>query len=250
MIQRILLKALPALAVVALLCLAVDSAYADDPPQGEKAKKAKKGTQRVVEAAPDADADADADADVADEGGGLQAAKFLPLGKPNLKVKIPQFKDGELECVMRAEEMTRIGDDDIDIKTMNIEFVEDGEPSMTINLLEANYNLTDRLLSTDKRAVVQRADFTLVGDSLDFDTVKRHGRMMGKVRMVIHDSSGFVKEKEPDEAAILAAGAGVAGVISGPWVGKLALELSVSIREKAKTPTETQNEKSNETANP
>jgi hypothetical protein len=250
MIQRILLKALPVLAVVALLCLAVDSAYADDPPQGEKAKKAKKGTQRVVEAAPDADADA------ADEGGGLQAAKFLPLGKPNLKVKIPQFKDGELECVMRAEEMTRIGDDDIDIKTMNIEFVEDGEPSMTIKLLEANYNLTDRLLSTDKRAVVQRADFTLVGDSLDFDTVKRHGRMMGKVRMVIHDSSGFVKEKEQDEAAILVADAGVAGVISGPWVGKLALELSVSIREKAKiaagneTGTETPNEKLNETANP
>lgn len=247
MVQKISPKALFALPLAALLFLSVTPARAQ---AGDPAKD-KKGAERVVEAAPESAPDAATD-EPADEGGGLQAAKFMPLGKPNLKVKIPQFKDGELECVMRAEEMTRIGDDDIDIKTMDIEFVEDGVPSMTIELLEANYNLTDRLLSTDKRAIVQRADFTLVGDSLDFDTVKRHGRMTGKVRMVIHDASGFVKEEEAVDAENPAAKDGGATVISGPWVGKLALALSITIKEKAKIAmeAETPNQKSNETANP
>lgn len=180
-------------------------------------------------------ADAKAAAAPAEEDtGGLGAAKFMPLGKPNLKVKIPQFKDGELECVVRAEEMTRVSDDDLDIKTMDIEFMEDGERSMTIELQEAKYNLTERLISSDTRAVVQRSDFTLVGDTLNFDTVKRRGRMTGKVRMVIHDSSGFVRD---DEAGGPAAEAPAPTRPSGPWVGRVVQELSATIREKAQRDT-------------
>ncbi|MFP6873501.1 MAG: hypothetical protein VCA55_08315 [Verrucomicrobiales bacterium] len=130
-----------------------------------------------------------------DETSGLQITRFMPLGKPNLRVKIPQFKDGILECVMRAEEMTRVSEDDVNIKLMEIEFVGEGDSEMKIELKDATYNLSDKLISSKNRAIVRRSDFTLIGDSLDFDTEKRHGRMTGKVRMVIHDSRSLMKGK-------------------------------------------------------
>ena len=133
-----------------------------------------------------------------DENSGLQVARYMPLGKPNLRVKIPQFKDGILECLMRAGEMTRVSDDDINIKQMDIEFVGEGA-EMKIELEEATYSLTDKLISSKSRAIVRRSDFTLIGDSLDFDTENRHGRMTGKVRMVIHDSASLMKGEDPEE---------------------------------------------------
>ena len=65
---------------------------------------------------------------------GLQATRYMPLGKPNLRVKIPQFKDGVLECLMQAGEMTRVSDDDITIKQMDIEFVGEDDAEMKIEL--------------------------------------------------------------------------------------------------------------------
>jgi len=127
---------------------------------------------------------------------GLQTARYMPLGKPNLRVKIPQFKDGVLECLMQAGEMTRVSDDDINIKQMDIEFVGEDDSEMKIELEEATYSLKDKLISSRNRAIVRRSDFTLIGDSLDFDTENRHGRMTGKVRMVIHNSTSLVKGEE------------------------------------------------------
>lgn len=143
-----------------------------------------------------------AEAAVEEENSGMQsAAKFMPLGKASIGVKIPQFDEsGEISCMMLAQEMTRVDDRDIAIKDMDIEFREDGEVSMSIDLDEATYNLEDRLISSDTESVIRRSDFTLVGDSLQFDTVNRHGRMVGKVRMVIHNSDSFAAKKKVEPA--------------------------------------------------
>lgn len=199
------------LAAVAMLVLS-SSAWAD----GDAAPIEKPAaTEKVTDKGAD---------DSAGDDAGLGAARFMPLGKPNRMVKIPQFKDGILECVMRAAEMTRIDDDKIDIKTMDIDFMEDGEPAMNIALQDATYSLEDKLISSENRAVIKRADFTLVGDSLDFDTASRQGRMTGKVRMVIHDSKGFMEEGDEEsqkEAAAQAAATAEARADS-PWVGGVA----------------------------
>ena len=49
------------------------------------------------------------------ESQGLKASRFMPLNKPNLRVKIPQFKNGELDCVIKADEMTRVDDENVKI---------------------------------------------------------------------------------------------------------------------------------------
>ena len=134
----------------------------------------------------------------AQEDEGLKVSKFMPLNKPNIRVKIPQFKNGQLDCVIRAEEMTRVDEESVKIKNMEIDFFEDSTKQMSVVFLNAKYNfLKNTLDSNDKTQVIRPNYFTLMGDSMEFDVDKKQGRMTGKVRMVIKNSVEITgKEKK------------------------------------------------------
>ena len=128
---------------------------------------------------------------------GLKAAKFMPINKPNIRIKIPQFKDGKLDCVISAEEMTRITDDDVRLKGMNIDFYDNSNREMQVYFKSATYSLVRNKLKSKEVTQVSRPDyFTLTGESMEFDVDKRQGRMIGKVRMVLHDSDTSVNNNE------------------------------------------------------
>ena len=125
--------------------------------------------------------------DLKDEG--LKVSKFMPLNKPNIRVEIPQFKNGQLDCVIRAEEMTRVDKQSVKIKNMEIDFFEDNAKQMSVFLKNGKYNFLDNTLdSNDKTKLIRPNYFTLIGDSMEFDLDKKQGRMTGKVRMVIKNS--------------------------------------------------------------
>ena len=125
--------------------------------------------------------------DLKDEG--LKVSKFMPLNKPNIRVEIPQFKNGQLDCVIRAEEMTRVDKQSVKIKNMEIDFFEDNAKQMSVFLKNGKYNFLDNTLdSNDQTKLVRPNYFTLIGDSMEFDLDKKQGRMTGKVRMVIKNS--------------------------------------------------------------
>ena len=123
------------------------------------------------------------------KGEGLKVSKFMPLNKPNIRVEIPQFKNGQLDCVIRAEEMTRVDKQSVKIKNMEIDFFEDNAKQMSVFLKNGKYNFLDNTLdSNDQTKLVRPNYFTLIGDSMEFDLDKKQGRMTGKVRMVIKNS--------------------------------------------------------------
>ena len=66
------------------------------------------------------------------KGEGIKVSKFMPLNKPNIRVEIPQFKNGQLDCVIRAEEMTRVDKQSVKIKNMEIDFFEDNAKQMSV----------------------------------------------------------------------------------------------------------------------
>ena len=133
----------------------------------------------------------------AQEDEGLKVSKFMPLNKPNIRVKIPQFKNGQLDCVIRAEEMTRVDEESVKIKNMEIDFFEDSTKQMSVVFLNAKYNfLNNTLDSNDKTQVIRPNYFTLMGDSMEFDVDKKQGRMTGKVRMVIKNSVEIMGKKK------------------------------------------------------
>jgi len=58
-----------------------------------------------------------------------------------------------------------------------------------LDLSEAMLNLKTRILSSKERTTIQRADFNISGDSVEFDTNTRTGRLLGNVKMVITTQS-------------------------------------------------------------
>jgi lipopolysaccharide assembly outer membrane protein LptD (OstA) len=50
-------------------------------------------------------------------------------------------------------------------------------------------DLKTRILSSKERTTIQRSDFNIVGDSVQFDTNTKTGRLIGNVKMVISDKS-------------------------------------------------------------
>jgi hypothetical protein len=55
-------------------------------------------------------------------------------------------------------------------------------------------DLKTRVLTSQERTTVKRADFNIVGDSVEFDTGTRTGRMVGNVKMVISDQSHLMEK--------------------------------------------------------
>jgi lipopolysaccharide assembly outer membrane protein LptD (OstA) len=62
---------------------------------------------------------------------------------------------------------------------------------LTIEMSESIFNLKNRILSSKERTTVTRADFNIVGDSVEFDTNTRTGKLTGNVKMVITDQARF-----------------------------------------------------------
>ena len=134
---------------------------------------------------------------------GLKASQFMPINKPNIRIKIPQFKDGKLDCVISAEMMTRITEDDVNLKGMNIDFYDNSNKEMGVYFKSATYSLISNKIKSQKLTQVSRPNyFTLTGEYIEFDVDKRQGRMIGKVRMVLHDSDSLVKSSVREDVSI------------------------------------------------
>jgi lipopolysaccharide assembly outer membrane protein LptD (OstA) len=69
---------------------------------------------------------------------------------------------------------------------------------LTIEMTDSILDLKTRILSSGQRTTIRRADFNIAGDSVQFDTNARVGKLMGNVKMVITDQSHF-NPPQPDQ---------------------------------------------------
>ena len=68
---------------------------------------------------------------------------------------------------------------------------------LQIDMRTSTFDLTTRILSSQERTTVRRADFNVVGDSAVFDTNARTSRIIGNVKMVITDQSHLMEKQNP-----------------------------------------------------
>jgi len=55
--------------------------------------------------------------------------------------------------------------------------------------------LNTRILSSNERSAIKRSDFNIVGDSVEFDTNSRVGKLVGNVKMVITSQSKLLNNQ-------------------------------------------------------
>ncbi len=120
----------------------------------------------------------------------------LPVGHEARGLVLPDFDlDGHLRGKFVAANARRLDEEHVRFGDLKITtFTDENQTDLEVNLSSAIFNLKTKILSSSERGTVQRADFNIVGDSLDFDTDKRTGHMKGHVKMVIKGNSKLMEK--------------------------------------------------------
>lgn len=120
----------------------------------------------------------------------------LPVGHDAKGLVLPDFDlEGHLRGKFVAAGARRLDEEQVAFTDLKITtFTEDNQTDLEVDLHTAIFNLKSRILSSKERGTVKRADFNIIGDSLEFDTDKRTGHMLGHVHMVITSNSKLIEK--------------------------------------------------------
>lgn len=115
----------------------------------------------------------------------------LPIGHEAKGLVLPDFDgEGHLRGKFEAGTARRIDQQHIGFQHLKITtYTPESQPDLQIDLPTSVLDLKTRVLSSKERTTIQRADFNIAGDSVQFDTNTRTGRLIGNVKMVITDRS-------------------------------------------------------------
>ena len=122
----------------------------------------------------------------------------LPIGHEAKGLVLPDFDgEGHLRGRFEAGMARRIDEGHVGFEHLKITtYTPENQPDLQIDMHTSVLDLKTRILSSQERSTIHRADFNIVGDSVQFDPDTRTGRLIGNVKMVITDRSHL--EEKPD----------------------------------------------------
>ena len=117
----------------------------------------------------------------------------LPVGHEAKGLVLPDFDiDGHLRAKFEAGKARRIDEEHMGFHGLKITtYTLEDTPDLMIEMSDSVLDLKTRVLTSKERTTIKRADFDIAGDSVEFDTTTRTGRLVGNVKMVITDQSHF-----------------------------------------------------------
>ena len=115
----------------------------------------------------------------------------LPVGHEAKGLVLPDFDaEGHLRGKFEAGTARRIDDGHVRFQHLKITtYTPESRPDLQIDMSTSVLDLKTRILSSQERSTIRRADFNIVGDSVQFDSNTKTGRLIGNVKMVITDKS-------------------------------------------------------------
>jgi hypothetical protein len=125
----------------------------------------------------------------------------LPIGHEAKGLVLPDFDgEGHLRGKFEAGTARRIDEGHIGFDQLKITtYTPENQPDLNIDMITSVLDLKTRILSSQERTTIKRADFNIAGDSVQFDTNAKTGRLIGNVKMVITDKSHLTGTPSPTE---------------------------------------------------
>jgi hypothetical protein len=122
----------------------------------------------------------------------------LPVGHEAKGLVLPDFDgEGHLRGRFEAGTARRIDEEHVGFQHLKITtYTPESQPDLQIDMQTSVLDLKTRLLSSQERTRIQRVDFNIEGDSVQFDTNTRTGRLIGNVKMVITDRSHLTEKAD------------------------------------------------------
>ena len=117
----------------------------------------------------------------------------LPIGHEAKGIVLPDFdSEGHLRGRFEAGTAHRIDQGHVGFQHLKITtYTPESQPDLKIDMHTSVLDLKTRVLSSQERTTIARADFNIAGDSVQFDTNTRTGRLIGNVKMVITNQSSL-----------------------------------------------------------
>ena len=78
-------------------------------------------------------------------------------------------------------------------------YTPQSEPDLQIDMNTSVLDLKTRVLISKERTTIRRSDFNITGDSMQFDTNSKTGRLIGNVKMVITDKSHLTAKPDTSQ---------------------------------------------------
>ncbi len=125
----------------------------------------------------------------------------LPIGHEAKGLVLPDFDtNGHLRGRFEAGTAHRIDEEHVGFQRLKITtYTPESQPDLKIDMSTSVLDLKTRILSSKERTTIKRADFNIAGDSVQFDTNSKTGRLIGNVKMVITDKSHLTATPSPKE---------------------------------------------------
>src|SRR5438067_11036760 len=125
----------------------------------------------------------------------------LPIGHEAKGLVLPDFDgDGHLRGKFEAGTAYRIDQEHVGFQHLKITtYTPEDQQDLRIDMSTSMLDLKTRILSSKARTTIQRADFDIAGDSVEFDTNSKTGRLIGNIKMVITDKSHLTATPSPKE---------------------------------------------------
>ena len=125
----------------------------------------------------------------------------LPIGHEAKGLVLPDFDgNGRLRGRFEAGTAHRIDEEHVGFQHLKITtYTPESQPDLKIDMSTSVLDLKTRILSSKERTTIKRADFNIAGDSVQFDTNSKTGRLIGNVKMVITDKSHLTATPSPKE---------------------------------------------------
>ena len=125
----------------------------------------------------------------------------LPIGHEAKGLVLPDFDaDGHLRGKFEAGTAHRIDQEHVGFEQLKITtYTPEDQPDLRIDMSTSVLDLKTRILSSKARTTIQRADFNIAGDSVEFDTNSKTGRLIGNVKMVITDKSRLTAKPDTNK---------------------------------------------------
>ena len=122
----------------------------------------------------------------------------LPVGHEAKGLVLPDFgADGRLVGKFAAKKARRIDEGHVDFEDLEIlTYTPENQLDLQIGMHTGVLDLNTRILSSNERTFIKRADFNIEGDAVEFDTNKRTGRLIGNVKMVLSQQSQLIRKDE------------------------------------------------------
>ena len=184
--------------VVGMIAIGALAAGAFAQKKDDAKPKAKDKKEAAKPDAPKPEKDKSGKDDKAKETGKMD----IPVSKDHdaKGLKIPYFDgEGKKQMIFTIGVASRLDDEHIGMTETEVEtFDENGEHEMTIDLPKSELNVNTSVITTKKHVEIKREDFSITGETMEFNMKTKKGTLGGGVKMLIYNLDNEMSDK-PEE---------------------------------------------------